>query len=169
MLAAKSDFLKRLLVDIPEGSDAVIILPDFSLNDVEILFEKLMNDESKIQSNLWEMLVEPKELKPNDFQDMNNAGVEKREVAAEIDINSDKHFKNTFPTETTFEESDNFEQIEPKTVTNRVIADFYEAVQVHDETIENDDGKDITQSVDKKNEVKKKQKIYQEAVEDFTR
>ena len=81
VLAAKSDFLKRLLVDIPEASDAVIILPDFSLKDVEILLEKLTNDESKIQSNLWEMLVKTKQLKTNDFQDMNNADVEKHEVA----------------------------------------------------------------------------------------
>ena len=110
LLASKSEFMKTILVEIPEGSEVVIILPDFSLNDVEILLEKLMNDESIIQSNLWEMLVESKELKPYDFQDMNNANVEKHEVAdtfvqmddkpAEIDTNSDKHFKNTYQKET---------------------------------------------------------------------
>ena len=53
-------------------------------------------------------------------------------------------------------------------MTKRVADDLYEAVQVREENIENDDSKDITQSVEKKNEVKKKQKIVQEAVEDFT-
>jgi len=57
LLASKSDFLRDILVDIPEGSEVVIILPDFSLNDVEIVLEKMMDQESKIQSELWEIIV----------------------------------------------------------------------------------------------------------------
>ena len=66
MLASRSDFLRKLLADLPEASEAVIMLPDFSLFDIEVLIEKMMDDESDVHSNLWEMLVTKQYLNMND-------------------------------------------------------------------------------------------------------
>ena len=57
VLASKSDFLKMVLHNIPEGCDAVIILPDFTLDDIEILLDEMINGESNNQSDLWKMLL----------------------------------------------------------------------------------------------------------------
>ena len=66
VLASRSEFLRKLLADLPEASEAVIMLPDFSLFDIEVLIEKMIDDESDIQSNLWEMLVTKQYLNMND-------------------------------------------------------------------------------------------------------
>eukprot|EP00091_Calanus_sinicus_P014835 TRINITY_DN32529_c0_g1_i1.p1 TRINITY_DN32529_c0_g1~~TRINITY_DN32529_c0_g1_i1.p1 ORF type:complete len:148 (-),score=38.13 TRINITY_DN32529_c0_g1_i1:66-485(-) len=65
VLAAKSEFFKTILSDIPEGHDAVIILPDFTCNEIEIFMQKIIS-ESKMVSSLWNMIV--KEEEPNIIQ-----------------------------------------------------------------------------------------------------
>ena len=60
VLAAKSEFLKDILVDIPEGHDVVIILPDFSSDEIELFMQKMMG-QSNIVSSLWNIIVKAEE------------------------------------------------------------------------------------------------------------
>merc|ERR1719318_661612 len=61
VLAAKIEFFRTILADIPEGHDAVIILPDFSSDQIDIFMQKILS-ESKIASSLWDTIVKAEEL-----------------------------------------------------------------------------------------------------------
>ena len=57
-LASKSDFLKTILIDIPAGCETALILPDFSVREVQIFLEELFTTNIQLtRSILWHMLV----------------------------------------------------------------------------------------------------------------
>jgi len=96
VLASNSDFLKMVLHNIPEGCDAVIIFPDITLDDIEILLDEMMNSESQTQSDLWNMIVTKTVIDTDVLQfDLDNTILELDNTIIELDNRGNESVRDT--------------------------------------------------------------------------
>ena len=105
LLAARSEVLRDIFIDVTEQSETVILLPDYTFDEVQTFLEEILDTENEVNSELGQVLISIKKDRPIYDGKFCTENVKGASTQVETDIPLNLHENTTI---------DNLENIEGK-------------------------------------------------------